>query len=72
MNMEKDKTLASLFTNILHVKDQLVSIDVKMDDDGLLQIVIDRIPSSWETFLAAVNKKEENPNFKILWHDCIQ
>ena len=42
------------------------------DEDDLLQNAIDRIPSSWETFLATINEREEKPNFKILWHDCIQ
>ena len=72
MNMEKDDTVASLFTNILQVKDQLASIGVETDEHDLLQTNIDGIPSSWETFLAAVNRREEKPNFKRLWHDCIK
>ena len=42
------------------------------DEDDLTQTSIDELPSSWETFLVAVNGREEHPNFKILWHDCIQ
>ena len=70
--MEKDEIVASFFTNISQVKDQLASIGVKMDDDDILQTTIDGIPTSWETFLAMVNGREEHPNFKILWNDCIQ
>ena len=72
MNMEKDETMASFFTNISQVKDQLVSIGVEMDEDDIIQTHIDGIPSSWETFLVVVNGREERSNFKILWHDCIQ
>ena len=72
MNMEKDETVSSFFTNISQVKDQLVSLSVEMDEDDLLQTAIDRLPSSWDTFLATVNGREEQPNFEILWHDCIQ
>ena len=71
MNMEKDETVESFFTKISQVKDQLVSVSVDMNDDDLLQTAINGIPSSWETFLAAVNGREDQPNFEILWHDCI-
>ena len=47
MNMEKDDTVASFFTNISQVKDQLLIIGVNMDEDDLLQTTIDGIPSSW-------------------------
>ena len=36
MNMERDETIASLFTKISQVDDQLASISVDMDEDGLL------------------------------------
>ena len=55
MKMERDEIVASFFTNISQVKDQLASISVKMDEDDLLQTSIDGLPNSWETFLAAVN-----------------
>ena len=37
MNMERDETVASFFTNISQVKYQLVSIDVLSNDDEILQ-----------------------------------
>ena len=58
MKMERSETIASLFTNISLVKDQLPSISVETDEDNLLQTAIDEIPASWETFLAAVNGRE--------------
>ena len=66
MNMEIDETVASFFTNISQAKDQLVSISVEIDEDDLLGITIDGLRVSWETFLAVVNGREENPNFEIL------
>ena len=36
MKMEKDETVASFFTNISQVKDQLASIGVETDEDDLL------------------------------------
>ena len=72
MNMGRDETVDSFFTNISQVKDQLKSIDVETDEYGLLQTSIDGIPASWETFLVAVNGREEKTNFELLCHDCIQ
>ena len=45
MKMEKDETVASFFTNISQVKDQLVSISVETNEDDLLQTSSDRLPS---------------------------
>ena len=72
LRMEKDETMASFFTKISQVRDQLASIGVVADEHDLLQAAIDGIPSSWETFLAVVNDREEQPNFERLWHDCLQ
>ena len=47
-------------------------IGVTVDDDDLVQIVVDGLPSSWETFLSAVNGCEDQPYFERLWHDCLQ
>ena len=55
LNMEKDETVASLFTKISQIRDQIASIGVVTDEDDLLQIAIDGLPSAWETLLAAVN-----------------
>ena len=41
LNMEKDDTVASLFTNISQVKYQLATIDLVTDEDDLLQTSID-------------------------------
>ena len=59
MKMERDETIASFFTKISQVKDQLANIGVETDEDNLLQTVIDGLPTSWETFFATVNGREE-------------
>ena len=51
LKIEKDEIVASLFTNISLIRDQLASIGVAMDEYYLLQTIIDGLPSSWETFL---------------------
>ena len=65
LKMDKYDIVASFFSRISQVKDQLPSIGVVMDEDDLLQTTINRLPSLWETFLEAVNRREEKPNFEI-------
>ena len=72
LKMEKDEGVASFFTKISRVRDQLLVIGVKVDDDDLVQTVVDGLPSFWETFLSVVNGREVQPNFERLWHDCLQ
>jgi hypothetical protein len=36
------------------------------DDDDLVQTVVDGLPSSWETFLAKINARENQPDFERL------
>ena len=55
MNMERDETVGSFFTNISQVKDQLASISMETDEDDLIQTSINGNPTSWETFIGMVN-----------------
>ena len=66
MNMQRDETVASFFTRISQVKDQVANIGVETNEDDLLQTTINGLPFSWETFLAIVNGREEKPNFERL------
>ena len=64
--------MASFFTKISQVRDELLAIGVTVDDDDLVQTVFNGLPSSWETFLSAANGREVKPNFERLWHDCLE
>ena len=70
--MEKNETVASFFTKISQVRDRLISIGVVVDEDDILQISIDGIPSPWDIFLDVVNNREVQPKFKRLWHDFLK
>jgi hypothetical protein len=72
LKMEKDDTVASFFTKISQIRDQLLVIGVPVDDDDLVQTVVDGLPPAWEVFLSGVNARETQPNFERLWHDCLQ
>jgi hypothetical protein len=70
--MEKNDSVASFFTKISQLRDQLLVIGIIIDDDDLVQTAVDGLPSSWETFLAGINARENQPDFERLWHDCLQ
>ena len=55
LKMDKDETVASFFTKISQVRDQLTSIGVVVDEDDLIQTIVDGIPSTWDTFLVVFN-----------------
>ena len=44
----------------------------KVEDDDLVRVVFDGLPTTWETFLASVNGREVQLNFERLWHDCLE
>ena len=56
LNIERDDTVASFFTNISQVIDRLDSIGVVTDENYILQTIIDGLSSAWETFLDVVNE----------------
>ena len=72
LKLNKDESVGSFFTKIKQVRDQLLAIGVTIDDDDLVQVVVDGLPSSCETFMASVCGRENQPTFERLWHDCIQ
>ena len=70
--MNKNEGVGPFFTKIAQVRDQLTAYGITMDDDDILQTVVDGLPNSWETFLASVSGRENQPNFDRLWHDCLE
>jgi hypothetical protein len=69
--MGKDETISAFFSKIAQKRDHLAAIGVAVDDD-LVQTAVDGLPESWETFLSSVNGREVQPNFKRLWHVCLE
>ena len=72
MKLNKDESVGSFFTKIAQVRDQLIAIGITVDDDDLVQIVVDGLPSSWETFMASVCGRENQPAIERIWHDCTE
>ena len=58
LKMEKGESIFEFFTKISKIRDQLQVVGMKIDDDDLIQVVFDGLPSSWETFLSCINARE--------------
>ena len=72
LKLNKDEGVGCFFTKFAQVRDQLIAIGIVVDDDDLVQTVVDALPSSWETFMASVSGRENQPTFERRWHDCIE
>jgi hypothetical protein len=72
LKMGKDESISAFFSKIAQTRDQLAAIGVAVDDDDLVQIAVDGLPNSWETFLSSVNGREVQPNFERLWNDFLK
>ena len=70
--MTKDDIIATFFTKISQLKDQLVAIGGNVEDDDLVQIAIDGFPPTWKTFVSGVSARENQPSVERLWTDCLQ
>ena len=64
--MNRDEGVGPFFTKIAHVRDQLITIGITVDDDDLVETIVDGLPNSWETFLASVSGRENQPNFGMI------
>lgn len=66
MKMKKGELISKFFTKISKIRDQPQGAGVTIDDDDLVQVVLDGLPPSWETFLSSINAREHQPNFEQL------
>ena len=55
MKMDKNETVASFFSRIAQLKEQLVAIAVVTETDYFIGSAIDWLPGSWSPFIAFVS-----------------
>ena len=54
MKMDKNETIASFFSRIAQLKEQLSTIVVVTETDDFIGVAIDGLPDSWSPFIASV------------------
>jgi hypothetical protein len=72
VQMSRSNNVTSYFMRITQVRDQLATIGEKMDDVGLVNVVMNGLRKSWEPFVKGVCAGENLPDWQRLWDDCIQ
>ena len=66
MKMEKNETVASFFSRIVQLQEQLTVIAVVTEPDDFIGATIDKLPNSWSSFIASVSgrSKSQIPSFE--------
>ena len=72
LKMEKGESVGTFCSKIAQIRDLLRVLNIKVDDDDLVQVIFDGLPSSWGTFLSGVTGRTTEPSFEQLWHDCLE
>jgi hypothetical protein len=72
IQMEKNESIASFFSRISHLKEQLLSIVTQIEEEDFVDVAIDGIPNSWTTFISFVCGRGKPPYFEGFWHDYLE
>ena len=64
MKMDKNETVASFFSRIAQLKEQLSAIAVVTETDDFIGASIDGLPDSWSSFIAFVYGRRKSPSFE--------
>jgi hypothetical protein len=72
MKMNDDDNITSYFVRISHLRDQLQAIEEITLEKELVNIVLNRLPKTWDAFAASMNTRKEYPTFEELWTCCAQ
>ena len=64
MKMDKNETVASFFSRIAQLKEQLSSMGAVTETDDFIGAAIDGLPDSWGSFISSVCGRGKTPSFK--------
>jgi hypothetical protein len=72
MKMEKNESVASFFSRITQLKEQLTAIAAMTEPDDFIGAAIDGLPDSWSLFIVFVSGRGKSPSFEEFRHECIE
>ena len=74
IKMDKNEIVASFFSRVTQLKEQLSAIAAATEPDDFIGAAIDGLPDSWSPFIASVTgrSKSQSPSFEEFWHKCIE
>ena len=72
IRMNKSESVASYFTRIADLRDQLGDIGETIPDIELSTYILRGLPDSWESFIQSVSGHSKMPKYDKLWADCAE
>jgi hypothetical protein len=72
METNDDDNITSYFVRISQLRDQLQAIEEIISEKELVNIVLNGLPKTWDTFVASMNTRKEYSTFEELWTCCAQ
>ena len=60
------------FQRVSHIKEQLVAIGDKLDEDEMVMTALNGLTRPWESFIQMMCARKESMKFDVVWEDCIQ
>jgi hypothetical protein len=72
LKMNNYDNITSYFVRISQLRDQLKSIEEIILENELVNIVLNGLPKTWDTFAASMNTRKEYPTFEELCTCCAQ
>ena len=70
--MDKNETVASFFSRMSQLKEQLLAVGAQTKEDDFIGAAIDELPDSWAPFISYVCGRGQSPSFEGFWHDCLE
>jgi hypothetical protein len=70
MKMNDDENITSYFVRISQLRDQLQAIEEIISEKELVNIVLNGLPKTWDSFSASMNTRKDYPTFEELWTCC--
>jgi hypothetical protein len=67
MKMNDDDSITLYLVRISQLRDQLQAIEEIISEKELVNIVLNGLPKTWDTFSASMNTIKEYPTFEELW-----
>ena len=72
MKMEKNETVASFFSRVAQLKEQLLSIGAMRETNDFIGAAIDGLLDSWASFISSVCGRGKTPSFEEFWHEFLE
>ena len=64
IKMDKNKTVASFFSRISQLKEQLLAVGSLTEEDDFIGAAIDGLPDSWAPFISFICGRGESLSFE--------